>query len=205
MANKKETPLPANPGFADALRAFMFFTRRYVFVFYSVLLFAGFFAILISLVSIVLVFLNLFTGGDDSGELKFTLMVLIFFGVGFQALMAFASIAYNLWNITFQQNDVKKEFPATQARVKMIRIYFDSTNNFVAKFLTFLIPGLATTLILVIPLFALVIGLTSFIDLGVSSPTILRDIFIPDSFLVGLSVFLMNFNYYLETRVVKKA
>lgn len=205
MANKKETPLPANPGFADALRAFMFFTRRYVFVFYSVLLFAGFFAILISLVSIVLVFLNLFTGGDDSGELKFTLMVLIFFGVGFQALMAFASIAYNLWNITFQQNDVKKEFPATQARVKMIRIYFDSTNNFVAKFLTFLIPGLATTLILVIPLFAMVIGLTSFIDLGVSSPTILRDIFIPDSFLVGLSVFLMNFNYYLETRVVKKA
>lgn len=205
MAIKKEAVMPANPGFVDALKGFMFFTRRYVFVFYSVLLFAGFFAILISLVSIVLVFLNLFTGGDDTGELQFTLMVLIFFGIGFQALMAFASIAYNLWNITFQQNDVKKEFPATLARVKMIRAYFDGTNNFVAKFLTFLIPGLATTLILVVPLFGMVILLTSFINLENTPPTLLRDIFIPDSFLVGLSVFLMNFNYYLETRVVKKS
>lgn len=205
MAIKKEVIIPENPGFSDAFKAFMFFTKRYVFVFYSVLLFAGFFAILISLVSIVLVFLNLFTGGDDTGELKFTLMVFIFFGIGFQALMAFASIAYNLWNITFQQNDVKKEFPATQARVKMIRTYFDGTRNFVAKFLTFLIPGLLTTLILVLPLFGMVMVLISFIDLGTASPTILRDIFIPDSFLVGLSVFLMNFNYYLETRVVKKS
>lgn len=204
MAVNKEASMPTDPGFVDAFKAFMFFTRRYVLVFYSVLLFAGFFAILISLVSIVLVFLNLFTGGDDGGELKFTLMVFIFFGIGFQALMAFASIAYNLWNITFQHNDVKKEFPATQARVKMIRTYFDGTKNFVAKFFTFLIPGLLTTLFLVLPLFGLVILLTSFIDLGSSSPTILRDIFIPASFLVGLSVFLMNFNYYLETRVVKK-
>lgn len=205
MAKKEETQLPANPRFADAFGAFMFFTRRYVFVFYAVLLFAGFFAILISLVSIVLVFLNLFTGGDDGGELKFTLMVFIFFGIGFQALMAFASIAYNLWNITFQQNDVKKEFPATQARVKMLRTYFDGTRNFVAKFSSFLIPGLLTTLILILPLFGLVMVLVSFIDLGTASPTILRDIFIPDSFLVGLSVFLMNFNYYLETRVVKES
>lgn len=205
MVIKKEAVMPADPGFVDALKGFMFFTRRYVFVFYSVLLFAGFFAILISLVSIVLAFLNLFTGSDDTGELQFTLMVLIFFGIGFQALMAFASIAYNLWNITFQQNDVKKEFPATLARVKMIRTYFDGTKNFVAKFLTFLIPGLATTLILVVPLFGMVILLTSFINLENTSPTLLRDIFIPDSFLVGLSVFLMNFNYYLETRVVKKS
>ncbi|MEE8295502.1 MAG: hypothetical protein V3R64_07300 [Sphingomonadales bacterium] len=203
MPEGKEVQLPDNPGFMDAFRGFMFFTRRYVFVFYSVLLFAGFFAILISLVSIVLVFLNLFTGGDDGGELKFTLMVLIFFGIGFQALMAFASIAYNLWNITFKQNDIKNEFPATQARVKMIRTYFDGTRNFVAKFLTFLIPGLVTTLFLVVPLFAMVIFLTSFINLENTPPTLLRDIFIPDSFLVGLSVFLMNFNYYLETRVVK--
>lgn len=203
MPEGKKKQLPDNPGFMDAFKGFMFFTRRYVFVFYSVLLFAGFFAILISLVSIVLVFLNLFTGGDDGGELKFTLMVLIFFGIGFQALMAFASIAYHLWNITFKQNDIKNEFPATQARVKMIRTYFDGTRNFVAKFLTFLIPGLATTLILVVPLFAMVILLTSFINIENTSPTLLRDIFIPDSFLVGLSVFLMNFNYYLETRVEK--
>ena len=205
MPEGKKKQLPDNPGFMDAFKGFMFFTRRYVFVFYSVLLFAGFFVILISLVSIVLVFLNLFTGGDDGGELKFTLMVLIFFGIGFQALMAFASIAYNLWNITFKQNDIKNEFPATQARVKMIRTYFDGTRNFVAKFLTFLIPGLITTLFLVVPLFAMVTLLISFIDLQNDPPTLLRDIFIPDTFLVGLSVFLMNFNYYLETRVVKKS
>ena len=201
----KESKVAANTVFMDAFKAFMFFTRRYTLVFYSVLLFAAFFAILISLVSIGLVFLNLFTGEGDSSELQFTLSVLIFFGVGFQALMAFASIAYNLWNITFQNQSIEDEFPATLERVKAIRSYYDSTGNFVAKFLTFLLPSIVSTAVLVVPLFAMVMLLASIIDFSDASPTILRDIFIPDSFLVGLSVFLMNFNYYLETKLVKKA
>ncbi len=205
MGAATENPMPQNPGFMDAIKAYTFFTRRYVFVFYSVLLFAAFFAVLISLVSIVLVFLNLFTEGDSSGELNFTLTVLIFFGIGFQALMAFASIAYNLWNITFQNADPNDEFPATQERVKLLRRYFDSTGNVIAKFLTFLLPSLVTTAILIVPLFGMVMLLAAGIEFSETSPTILRDIFIPDSFLVGLSVFLMNFNYYLETRVVKKS
>ncbi len=205
VVSKTNPELPENPGFMDAIRAYFFFTRRYVLVFYAVLLFAAFFAILISFVSIALVFLNMLTGGDDGGEFRFTLMVLIFFGIGFQALMAFASIAYNLWNITFQQNDLKREFPATRARVKMLRAYFDSSNNFITKLLTFLIPSILTTLILVVPLFGLVVFLVSLIEIGQPTPTFLRDIFIPDSFLVGLSVFVMNLNYYLETRLVKKA
>lgn len=204
MAETKKENLPKNPGFMDAFRIFMFFTRRYVLVFYSVLLFAGFFAVLISLVSIFLVFLNLFTEGDAGGELRFTLMVLIFFGVGFQALMAFASIAYNLWNITFQQNDPQKEFPATIERVKLLRLYF-SKANFFAKFGAFVIPGLITTAVMVLPLFGVVALMVSFIGIDGPSDIILRNVFIPDSFLVALSVFLINYNYYLETKVVKKS
>jgi len=203
MTKKSIGEKPA--GFLEALKAYMFFTRRYIFVFYSVLLFAAFFAILISLVSIGLVFFNFFTGEGGSGELQFTLLVLIFFGIGFQALMALASIAYNLWNITFQDHNIEEEFPATLDRVMIIRSYYKSTNNFIAKFLTFLVPGLISTAILVVPLFSLVMLLAGIVDFKETSPTILRDIFIPDSFLVGLSVFLMNFNYYLETKLVNKS
>ena len=92
-----ENELTAN--FSGAIGAYYFFTRRYVLVFYSVLAFAFVFAILVSLVSIGLTVINLIAGDNFTDELEFTLMVFIFFGLGFQAIMAFASSAYNLWHI----------------------------------------------------------------------------------------------------------
>lgn len=192
------------PDFSGALKAYFFFTRRYILVFYAVLAFALVFAILVSLVSIGLTVFDFLTGGNSSGEFEFTLKVLIFFALGFQAIMAFASIAYNLWHITFQKADSGDEFPATLKRMHLIRSYYKSTRNFVAKFFAFLIPGLVVTLILVVPLFAMVLLFVSFITFEQAPPNIMRDIFIPDIILVWLSVLLMNFNYYLGARGLKE-
>jgi len=194
----KEAEPTAN--FSGAIGAYYFFTRRYVLVFYAVLAFAFVFAILISLVSIGLTVFNLLAGESFQDELEFTLMVFIFFGLGFQAIMAFASSAYNLWHITFQQADPREEFPATLKRMDLIRTYYGSTRNGVAKLLAFLLPGLLVTLILVVPLFAAVLFFSSFLSFAEVQPNIIRGIFIPDLFLVWLSVFLMNFNYYLGTK-----
>lgn len=190
-------------GFSEALKAYAFFTRRYTLVFYSVLAFAIFFAIIVSLVSIGLVFLNLFTGNSVREEVEFTLMVLIFFGIGFQALMAFASIAFNLWAVTFRERGPNADSPPLE-QSRIIREYYDSSKNPVAKFLAFALPALFTTLVMTVPLFAMVLLFMSYIEFDQAPFGLLRDIFIPDLFLVGLSVFLVNFNYYLETRTLKK-
>lgn len=197
-----DTTIEAEPtaNFSGAIGAYYFFTRRYVLVFYAVLAFAFVFAILVSLVSIGLTVFNLFAGESFQDELEFTLMVFIFFGLGFQAIMAFASSAYHLWHITFQQADPREEFPSTLKRMDLIRTYYDSTRNGAAKLLAFLLPGFLVTLILVVPLFAAVLFFSSFITFAEAQPNIIRGIFIPDLFLVWLSVFLMNFNYYLGTK-----
>lgn len=189
--------------FLGAMNAFFFFTRRYVIVFYAVLGFAAVFAIFVSLFSIVLVLVSLISGGGLSEEFEFTLIVLIFFGLGFQAIMAAASIAFNLWQIIFRRDDEEEEFPETLERMRLIKKYIDGTRNFAAKFLIFLIPTVTVTLILVVPLFIMIFLFTSYIEFEQTPPDLLRGIFIPALFLVSTSVFLMNYNYYLRLQNLK--
>ena len=186
--------------FLGAMNAFFFFTHRYVIVFYSVLGFAAVFAIFVSLVSIALVLFSLISGGGSSEEFEYTLVVLIFFGIGFQAIMAVASIAYNLWQIISRREDAKEEFPETLARMRLVKKYFASTGNFIAKFLTFFVPAVAVTLILVVPLFAIIFLFTSYIEFEQAPPDLFRGLFLPALFLVSASVFLMNYNYYLRLK-----
>ncbi len=189
--------------FLGAMNAFFFFTNRYVIVFYAVLGFATVFAIFVSLFSIILVLVSLVSGGGLSEEFEFTLIVLIFFGLGFQAIMAAASIAYNLWQIISRREEMEEEFPETLARMRLVKKYYGGTRNFLAKFLTFLVPTVTVTLILVVPLFVMIFLFTSYIEFEQAPPDLFRGIFIPALFLVSTSVFLMNYNYYLRLQSLK--
>lgn len=186
--------------FYGALKAYFFFTQRYLYGFYMALGFIFAFAIFISLAALIALVLNWVTGEDFFGNLRFIVQVIIFFSIGLQAILALVTIAFHLWQITLKRADVREEFPETLRRMHTIRTYYDSTWNFVAKFLAFFIPSVAVSAAMVIPLFVLVYLSGGILGLENAPPHILRGIFIPDYFLVWLSVFLMNLHYYLGSQ-----
>jgi len=195
------------PGFVTAMKAFFFFNRRYVMVFYSVLGFAVAFAIFASLVSIGMVLFSLISGGGPSEEFEFILLVLIFFSLGFQVLMAFVTIASNLWQMVFQRDEEQDEFPETLKRMQLIKAYFDRMTTAFFRYcmvmFTVLAPTIIITLVLVVPLFTMVYLATLVITFDQTPAGLIQNIFVWDTILVGLSIFLMNYNYYLRLNDLK--
>ena len=207
MSNKKMAKPPKGiekeAHFLGALQAFFFFTQRYVIVFYAVLGFATVFALFVSLVSIFLVLFSLISGGGLSKEFEFMLLVWIFFGIGLQTIMAVFSIGFSLWELMSGHYDEKDEFPETLERMWIVKTYFASTGNVFAKIFTFILPAIAVTGVLVIPLFGLVMLFTSAIEFKEAPPDLIRGIFIPALFLVGTSVFLINYNFWTHLKNLK--
>jgi len=195
------------PGFIATIQAFFFFNRRYVVVFYSVLGFAVAFTIFASLVSIGMVLFSLLFSGTPSEELEFILLVLIFFCLGFQVLMAFVTIASNLWQMIAQQDQIRDEFPETLKRMQLIKAYFDGVTVAVFRYfiilITVLTPTVIVTLVLIVPLFTMIYLTTSGITFEEAPTYLVENIFFWDTVLVGLSIFLMNFNYYLRLKDLK--
>jgi len=189
--------------FFGAMRAFFFFTQRYVIVFYAVLGFATVFAIFVSLVSIVMVLFSLLAGGGLSEEFEFILLVWIFFGLGLQTLMAAFTIAFNLWELISGRDEEKEEFPETLEWMGLVKKYYAGTGNLFFKILTFFIPSLTITLALVVPLFGIIMLFTSAIEFKQAPPNLIKGIFIPELYLVGASVFLNNYNYYTRLKNLK--
>ena len=199
--SKKKAP---PPGFADAARAYFFFTRRYMLVFYSVLGFALLFALLFSLGAFLLAVLGVTEGEGFRGDVDFLAKAVAFFGLGLQGLMALATIAYNLWHITFQKGEPHEELPETLKHMHALRRYHGATGNIFSKFLAFLLPGLLTTLALVVPLFTLLAYIGQPVQQTIGVPDFLRGVIVPDAFLVWLSVLLTNLNYYLGIQHLDK-
>jgi len=191
--------------FSGALRAYFFFTRRYLVGYYLAMGFAFGFSAFISLVTLLLMALGILPGGPFAPHGRFFLQMVVFFGIGLLVLLAAVTIAFHLWQVVIRHSDVRGEFPEMIARMRVIRAYSEATKSVAPKFVAFLVPSVAVASALVLPLFALIALFAEYLG-GERVRTVgPMDLFVPAYFLVWVSVFLMNLHYYLGSRRVHEA